>query len=343
MSNSSLLEITKKGIYCQKAGIYIDPWVPVKKALITHGHADHARWGHQHYMSTSLTKAIMHHRLGESLDIQGAPYGEQILINGVKFSFHPAGHLPGSAQVRVEHKGEICVASGDYKLSKDPLAEPFEPIKCHTFISECTFGLPVFRWNSHEESVRKINIWWRENQKKGLVSVIGGYALGKAQRILTSLDPSIGPIYTHGAVENINRVLRASGVTLPETIQVMPHENPDYSGSMVIATPSALSSPWMKRFKPYTTALASGWMTIRGARRRRSVDKGFVMSDHADWEELNRAIAETGAENIICTHGYTQVFAQWLRSNGYNAVSEETEFKGELMEVSEDDSKEHGT
>jgi len=336
----ALLEFTEKGIYCPPAGVFIDPWRPVDKALITHGHADHSRWGHKQYLCTPEARPVMRHRLGP-VKIDTIRYGEPITINGVRFSFHPAGHIIGSAQIRVEHRGKIYVVSGDYKLEDDRLCTPYEPIRCHTFITECTFGLPVYTWKPQEEVFANINDWWRENKEAGKTSVLTGYALGKAQRLIRGLDTSIGTIYTHGAVENVNEVIRQQGVDLPATSRVTKDiKRKDYPGSLVLATPSAVGSSWMRKFQPYSVASASGWMTLRGARRRRNVDRGFILSDHADWEGLNQAIAETGAGRVVVTHGYTDVFSRWLREQGYEAMVEKTEFEGELSEIGETDAEE---
>ncbi|MEM9884916.1 MAG: ligase-associated DNA damage response exonuclease [Bacteroidota bacterium] len=333
----SLLEFQSKGIYCPQADVYIDPWQPVQRALITHGHSDHARWGHQYYLCTHSARPVMEYRLG-NVHIESIAYGERKTINGVKFSFHPAGHIIGSAQIRVEYKGEIWVASGDYKIQQDGISEPFESIKCHAFITESTFGLPIYKWQAQSEVMQDINAWWQRNKNLEKVSVIGSYALGKAQRLLQNLDISIGAIYTHGAIENTNEVLRRQGISLPKTTRVTAQINKkEYIGNLVIATPSAMQSTWMKRFSPASTALASGWMTLRGARRRRSADRGFVLSDHADWQGLNDAIKSTGAERIFVTHGYTEIFSKWLREQGYDAAAVKTEYSGENLETEEED------
>ncbi|MEM9847182.1 MAG: ligase-associated DNA damage response exonuclease [Bacteroidota bacterium] len=336
----ALLEFHAKGIYCAQADVYIDPWQPVQRALITHGHSDHARWGHQYYLCTHTAKPVMQYRLG-NVNIESIAYGETRTINGVKFSFHPAGHIIGSAQIRVEYKGEIWVASGDYKIQQDGISEPFEPIKCHAFITESTFGLPIYKWQAQTEVMQAINDWWRRNKDLGKVSVIGSYALGKAQRLLQNLDISIGQIYTHGAIENTNEVLRKQGIQLPKTTRVTADINKKaYLGNLVIATPSAMQSTWMRRFSPVSTALASGWMTLRGARRRRGADRGFILSDHADWDGLNEAIKATGAERIFVTHGYTEIFSKWLNEQGYDSAIVKTEYTGESLETEEKETEE---
>jgi len=335
-STNELLQFTPNGIWCEQADIYIDPWKPVKKAFITHGHADHSRFGNNAYLATESAAPVIKYRLGD-INLQTIPFQEKITINGVDFSFHPAGHILGSAQIRVEYKGEIWVASGDYKLENDGLAEPFEPIRCHTFITESTFGLPVFNWRPQEEIFADINSWWSSNAKAGKVSFITAYSLGKAQRILQGLDTVIGKVYTHGAVENINEVIRNQGIKLPQTIRVTKDINPkDYLTNLVLAPPGALNSAWMKKFKPLSIGIASGWMAMRGARRRKAADRGFVLSDHVDWKDLNQVVKETNAENVIVTHGYTSIYTRYLQEQGLNAQSAVTEFMGESIDGEEE-------
>ncbi len=327
-----VLEFKPQGIYCPAGDFFIDPWQPVDRALITHGHADHARPGHTRYLATHAAGPVMRHRLGE-ITLDGIAYGETRQIGEAKVSFHPAGHVPGSAQIRVEVGGEVWVVSGDYKTAPDRLCAAFEPIKCHSFITECTFGLPVFTWPSEDQIAQEINTWWAANAAQGRFSLLGAYSLGKAQRVLSLLDPSIGPILTHGAVENTNAVLRGQGLPLPETIHVTPDLHPkDHPGAMIVAPPGALGSKWARRFRPAATGFASGWMRLRGVRRRRAADRGFVISDHADWPALNEAIKATSAENIYVTHGYTDIFARWLNTQGYNAQVVPTEFTGDTLE-----------
>lgn len=326
MTQPPVLSFTDRGIYCAAGDFYIDPWRPVDRALITHGHADHARPGQGSYLATHAALPVMRHRLGE-ITAQGVAYGEVLRIGGAEVSFHPAGHVPGSAQIRVCVAGEVWVASGDYKVEDDGLSEPFEPQACHHFITESTFGLPVFRWQPQAIVAREINDWWRSCAAAGKTAFLGAYALGKAQRLLRMLDPDIGPILTHGAVEATNAVLRAQGIVLPDTQHLTRDTDAKANrGALVLAPPSALGSTWAKRFGPAETGFASGWMQLRGIRRRRAGDRGFVVSDHADWPGLLSAIKETGAENIYVTHGYTDIFARYLNEAGWNAQVVPTEF-----------------
>jgi putative mRNA 3-end processing factor len=325
-----LVEPTARGLYCAAGDFHIDPWQPVERAVITHAHGDHARSGSAAYLCASRGIPVLRTRLGADAAIEGLRYGEARDIHGVRVSLHPAGHVLGSSQVRVEHAGEVWVVSGDYKLDPDPTCEPFEPVACHTFVTESTFGLPIYRWCTPGETFARVNGWWRANAAAGRASLMFAYAFGKAQRILASVDASIGPIVVHGAVEALNRGYRECGVRLPGTRMVGDLEaKRDYAGALVVAPPSALSSPWLKRFGDYSDAFASGWMAIRGARRRRAVDQGFVLSDHADWPSLNRAIAATGAERVFVTHGAAVPLVQWLIERGLEAHVMKTEFEGE--------------
>ncbi len=334
---ADLLTFTDRGIYCAEGDFYIDPWRPVDRALVTHGHADHAHDGMRRYLATDIAAPVMRHRLGD-IALDTIRYGERRQIGGVTVSYHPAGHVPGSAQIRIERKGEVWVASGDYKTIDDGLSTPFEPVRCDAFITESTFGLPVFKWTPQAELARELNAWWAANAAEGRFSLIGAYALGKAQRILSLADSSIGPILTHGAVENTNEVLRAQGIKLPDTIRVTPETDlKALAGALVVATPSGLGGPWARRFGQASTAFASGWMALRGVRRRRAADRGFIMSDHADWPGLNAAIRETGASRIFVTHGYTSVFRRWLETEGYDAAVVSTEYSGEGFEAEDED------
>ena len=324
-----MIQLTPAGLYCEAGDFHIDPWRPVPRAVITHAHSDHASWGHERYLVTKAGEHIARRRLGDA-SIQTAEYGEALDMNGVRVSLHPAGHVLGSAQVRIEHGGEVWVVSGDYKLQPDPTCAPFEPVRCDTFITESTFGLPIYRWREPREVFADVDAWWRANQAVKRASVVYAYSLGKAQRLLASVDASIGPIYTHGAVEVLNDAYRASGVALPPTQRVseLP-KGRDYTRALIVAPPSAQGTPWLRRFGDYADAFASGWMQIRGIRRRKAVDRGFPLSDHADWPGLISAIEATGAQRVYVTHGYSDPLVRWLCERGLDAQTLATQFAGE--------------
>jgi putative mRNA 3-end processing factor len=325
---SPVLTFTDSGIYCPAGDFHIDPWRPVSRALVTHGHSDHARWGMRAYLATDAALPVIRRRLGD-ISAEGIAYGESRRVGGATVSFHPAGHVPGSAQIRVEVGGEVWVVSGDYKTEADGLAEAFEPVPCHTFISECTFGLPIFRWEPQPVEMDRIAAWWSANAAAGKNSILGAYSFGKAQRLLAGL-PALGPILTHGAVEEMTQVLRTQGYRLPQTIRVTPEVTAKtHPGALAIAPPSALGSAWSARLGPVEEAFVSGWMAVRGIRRRRALGTGFVLSDHADWQGLNDAIRATGAQKVFVTHGYTAPFRHWLETQGYDAGIVETRFGDE--------------
>lgn len=328
----SLVTITEQGLYCPVGGFHVDPWQPVERALITHAHSDHARWGSQTYLAAKPGRRLLEARLGPDANITTMAYGENVELGGVRVSFHPAGHVLGSAQVRLEHQGEVWVVSGDYKLEKDPTCEPFESVRCNTFITESTFGMPIYRWGLQADLFESINRWWRANQAAERTSVIFAYSLGKAQRLMAGIDSTIGPIMTHGAVENMARAYRQSGVTLPLTVPVadVPRgKDKPWRGALVVAPPSADGSRWARKFEPASRAFASGWMAVRGSRRRRSVDRGFVLSDHADWPGLLEAIQASGATRVLATHGFASILARWLTDHGIDAGVIATRFGDE--------------
>ncbi len=315
----SLVTFTKAGLYVPEADVYIDPTHRVSKALITHGHSDHSRWGHGQYICTHQSKPILRHRLGD-INVRSLSFGETTQVRGVKFSFHPAGHIVGSAQIRIEHRGEVWVVSGDYKIEDDGVSGTFEPIKCHTFITESTFGLPVYSWLPQDEVFEQINQWWYSNKSYGVTSILLGYSLGKAQRFLTGLNREIGPIYADEAVQSMNEVIRLSGVNLTKTTLMQDSKAVEnLRGSLVITSSTAINPSWMAPMNSVTIGSASGWMQLRGVRRNRGADRGFILSDHADWQGLNQAIIDTGAEKIYVTHGYSNTLAKWLKERGINA------------------------
>ncbi|MGI8991842.1 MAG: ligase-associated DNA damage response exonuclease [Bryobacteraceae bacterium] len=327
------MQVNANGLFCEPGDFYIDPWCPVARAVVTHAHSDHARGGSKRYLTSAEGEAVLRARMGPESAIEALPYGRAIDMNGVKVSLHPAGHILGSSQIRMEYGGEVWVASGDYKLERDPTCTPFEPVRCHAFLTESTFGLPIYRWAKPAEVAAEIDAWWRRNRDAGKASILFGYALGKAQRCLAAVDNSIGPIYCHGAVEKLNRVYRETGVELPPTLYAgEAARGTDWSGALIVAPPSCNGTPWMRKFGKVSTAFASGWMRIRGTRRRRSIDRGFIVSDHADWPGLLSAIDATGAERILVTHGYRSALVRWLDENGKQAEALETQFEGERDE-----------
>ena len=332
---SDLIVQRPQGLYCPPGDFYIDPWRRVERAVITHAHADHARVGHSHYLATAVSEGLLRARLGAGLSLQGLAYGEEVVHNGVRVSLHPAGHVLGSAQVRVEHAGRVWVASGDYRPTPagavpDRTCAPFEPVRCQVFSTESTFGLPIYHWRPDAELFAQIHRWWAGNAAVGRASVLVCYSLGKAQRILANVDPSIGPIVCHGAVEPINQAYRDAGVALPETQLANEVDDPrTLRGALVLCPGSALGTPWIKRFGDYSDAFASGWMQVRGMRRRGGHDRGFVLSDHADWPGLLGAIGGTSAERVIVTHGSAVELVRHLSEQGLRAERFETEYGDE--------------
>ena len=330
MKRGSLIALTAAGLYCKQGDFYIDPWKPVNKAVLTHAHSDHAYRGNRSYLVTTTGESIARIRLDLGADISTLDYGKTALINGVQVSFHPAGHILGSSQVRIEYKGEVWVISGDYKLTPDATCEAFESVRCHFFVTEATFGLPIYRWPKTDQVFGEMSEWWRRNQEREKASVIFAYSLGKAQRVLNGIDRSIGPIYTHGSVERLTRAYREAGVDLPQTTYAgSVTRKKDFIGSLIVAPPSAQGSSWLRRFGSISTGFASGWMMVRGARRQRAIDRGFVLSDHADWPELQKAIAATEAETVFVTHGFSEEVVRWLNENGINALPLKTKFVGD--------------
>lgn len=313
MTRDALLTFTPKGIYCPDGDFYIDPQRAVDRALVTHGHSDHAYRGHASYLCSHAALPVIRHRLGR-ISAEGIGYGEPRQIGGVSVSLHPAGHVPGSAQIRVERGGEVWVVSGDYKVVADGLSEAFAPVRCHTFITECTFGLPLFQWRPEAQVLGDIADWWAKNAAQGRISILGAYSFGKAQRLIHGIAPQ-GPIYAHPAVQDVTDILRTQGYPLTETHRVT--DAPVPRNAFVIAPPNVLNSDWAHPLTPYATGFASGWMAL--AARRKAVEAAFTLSDHADWPGLNAAIRATGAERVFATHGYTAAFRNWLELQGYDA------------------------
>lgn len=333
----ALIDFTDKGLFCAQGNFYIDPWKPVDKAVITHAHSDHARWGSKYYLCHHFTKPLLQLRLGDNY-YESKDWNEPLLINGVTVSFHPAGHIIGSAQVRVEYKGEVWVISGDYKTEDDGISTPFEAVPCHSFITESTFGLPIYKWKPQAEIFSAMKDWIALNSSEAKTSVFIAYSLGKSQRILPPLAESGLPIYVHGAVYNVHQALVNSGWELPLVTRITPETTrEELKGSIVIAPSSAEGSPWIKRFTPYATGICSGWMQVRGNVRRKNADAGFALSDHADWEGLLSAVKATGAEKVYATHGFQSAFSRYLNENGIEAAEVKTAYGGEEEEKLEEE------
>jgi putative mRNA 3-end processing factor len=314
-----------EGLYCPPGDFFIDPWQPVAQALITHAHGDHLRMGHGRYLTAEAGRQVVTQRVGE-VELQTLAYGEALTHRGVRISFHPAGHVLGSAQIRLEHEGRVWVVSGDYKTGPDATCAPFEPVRCDVFITESTFGLPVFRWAPQQDVFDSIDAWWQANAQVGRASIVYAYSFGKAQRVLSGVNAGIGPIVVHGAVDSMNEAYRRSGVDLPATRSVLDTPPADLRRCLVVAPPSAQGSAWLKRFGDYSDAFASGWMLLRGARRRRNVDRGFILSDHADWPGLLQAIAASGAPRVIVTHGYVEPLVRWFAEQGLESGAFKTQY-----------------
>ena len=329
-----VLALTRCGLYCAAGDFYIDPWpgrhFRLKRSIITHGHADHARPGSLQYFCTAETGAIMHARIDPELAITPLRYGEQVKFGDALVSLHAAGHVLGSAQVRVEVAGEVWVASGDFKRDYDPTCAAFEVVPCDVFITEATFALPIYRWRSGAEIAADIYAWWQRNAEQQRSSVLFCYALGKAQRVLAELAQlTDDTVLLHGAMHNMIEIYRQAGVMMTPTQLVSDWPPDEFSDRLIIAPPSAAGSPWMRRFKQHSTGFVSGWMRVRGNRRRRGYDRGFVMSDHADWPSLIQTVEETGAQQVLATHGKTEVLVRYLREQGIAAEALSTRFGDE--------------
>lgn len=304
---------TKQGIYCSDANCFIDPWAPTPVALITHAHGDHAYFGSQLYYCSSACRAILKYRLGQEANIIDKPYGEKFKLGKAWVSFHPAGHILGSSQIRIEVGSHITVISGDYKRQLDPTCQPFEVIGCNEFLTESTFALPIYKWPEPELVIQDIYSWWQANAEQKVASVLFCYSLGKAQHIQALLCKYTDQtILVHGAIDPLNRLYMEQGIQLTPWAKPQDVSKDVFRTSLILAPPSASGSPWIKKFSPYKTALASGWMMVRGTRRRKGYDRGFILSDHADWPDLLKTIRETQAKKIWITHGSEDILAKYL-------------------------------
>jgi putative mRNA 3-end processing factor len=325
-----LVTVTENGLYCAAGNFHIDPWRPVASAVLTHAHGDHARTGSDRYVAARAGAGLLRLRLGPDAPLLEKEYGEQFAMGSVRVSFIPAGHVLGSAQIRIESDRGVWIVSGDYKRDPDPTCAAFAPAPCDVFISEATFALPCYRWPPTRETIESIFRWWMTNRAQGRASALFCYALGKAQRVLAELMQFTDEtIYLHGAVVHLVEEYRRCGVSMLPTAPVVREKKTDYAGALIIAPPSAAGTPWMRRFGDASTGFCSGWMRIRGARRRRGYDRGFILSDHADWPGLLRTIRESGASRVLLTHGYTHALERFLCESGVNAAALSTAYGAE--------------
>lgn len=322
---------TEHGLYCEAGGFHIDPWRPVPRAVITHAHGDHLRPGSDAYLCATSAMPSVQHRLPQGASVTGLDWGVAVDMKGVRVSLHPAGHVLGSAQVRLEHRGEVWVVSGDYKRAPDPTCVPWEPVRCHTFVTESTFGLPIFHWDPPAVVIDEIVAWWDEMALAGRPAVLFVYALGKAQRVLAELRSRTDrAVFVHGGLTALIDLYRGAGVMMADTrVATGEMRGRSFAGALVLAPVLARGSVWMRRFANHSSAFASGWMRIRGARRRRGYDRGFVLSDHADWGGLLQTVHDTGASRVFVTHGHTGPFTRYLQDRGLDAHAWSTRFEGE--------------
>ena len=332
---TQLIEFTGKGLFCPPGNFYIDPWKPVENAIITHAHSDHAYVGHTNYLCHHYTKPLLQARLGDN-NYQSIEWNEGININGVKVSLHPAGHIIGSSQVRVEYDNEVWVVSGDYKTENDGISGAFEPVKCNVFITESTFGLPIYNWQPQQVIFESIRNWIIKNKQQNKTSVLFAYSLGKAQRVLKAIEPLGQTVMVHGAIFNMHQALVSAGFNLPSIERITPETPKEkLKNSIVIAPPGADGTTWMKKFEPSATGTCSGWMQVRGNVRRRNTDAGFALSDHADWDGLLTAVNATGAEKVYVTHGFQSAFSRYLNEKGIWSAEVKTAYGNDEEEINE--------
>ncbi len=326
-----MLTETPSGLYCGEGDFFIDPWAPVERALITHAHGDHARPGSRRYLCAAPCARLLRRRLGDGTTIESIEYGASVRIGGVSVSFHPAGHVLGSAQISITGAGGVWVVSGDYKRAADPTCTAFEPLRCDTFITEATFGLPIYRWDPADAVISDIVSWWDGNREARRASVLFCYTLGKAQRLLAELAKVTDrPVLVHGMMLGPIDDYREAGVTmLPAALATERPRGTSYAGELLLAPLSARGTPWMRRLGDHSDAFASGLMRVRGVRRQRAYDRGFVISDHADWPALLETVAETGASRVLATHGHAEPLARYLRERGLDAGTIRTAWEGD--------------
>jgi putative mRNA 3-end processing factor len=327
-----MLTETPAGLFCPAGGFHIDPWQPVPRAVITHAHGDHARPGSEAYLCTASCAQLLRRRFGSETSIQAAEYGEVIQLDSVALSFHPAGHVLGSAQVRLESADGVWVISGDYKRAADSTCDGFEPLRCDTFITESTFALPIYRWDPTDRIVEDIMAWWSDNAAAGRSSVLFCYTIGKTQRVLAELARLTDrTVFVHGMMLPMIEAYREAGIAmLPVASATERPRGFSFAGELILAPLPARGTPWMRRLGDVSDGFASGLMRVRGVRRQRAFDRGFVLSDHADWPALLGTIAETGAARVLTTHGHAEPLARYLREMGQDAGVIRTAWEGEL-------------
>jgi len=327
VDTADLITVTAAGLYCAAGDFHIDPWAPVERAVITHAHGDHLRAGSATYYVAEPGADLARHRLPAGTAVTPLAYGEPVYLGSTRISLHPAGHILGSAQVQIMQGDRIWVVSGDYKRDADPTCEAFAVVRCDVLISEATFALPAYQWPDTAVVAREVLDWWHVNRAQGCASVLFAYSLGKAQRVLAELARLTGDlVYVHGAIGSLVDIYRGRGIDMLPTAPATLAKGADYAGALILAPPSAAGSPWMRRFGEHRTGFCSGWMRIRGDRRRRGYDRGFVLSDHADWPSLLQTFRDTGAGRILLTHGYTDAMCRYLREQGVDAQPLRTEY-----------------
>ena len=326
-----MLSETASGLRCEAGDFFVDPWGAVPRAVITHAHGDHARFGSAAYLCADACAPLLARRFGPGAVVESIPYGQAITLGRTRVSFHPAGHVLGSAQVRIEGPDGVWVVSGDYKRAPDPTCAAFEPVTCDVFVTESTFGLPIYQWEPTATVIEQLLAWWNANRARGLTSIVFCYTIGKAQRLLAELAPVVDrPIWVHGMLAPMIDVYRAAGIRLAPTQTLV--ERPrgtSLAGELVLAPPSARGTPWMRRLGEISDALASGLMRVRGVRRQRAYDRGIVLSDHADWPALLETIADSGASRVLATHGHAEPLARFLREQGVDAGTIRTAWEDE--------------
>jgi putative mRNA 3-end processing factor len=332
-----VLTETPAGLYCPAGDFYIDPWGAVPRAVITHAHGDHARFGSDAYLCAAGCAPLLQRRFGPGAAIQAVAYGESMSLGGVRVSLHPAGHVLGSAQVRLEGADGVWVVSGDYKRAADPTCAAFDVVPCDTFVTESTFGLPIYRWDATSAVIDEIMAWWRGNAAHGLTSVIFCYTIGKVQRLLAELAlVTDARVFVHGMMLSMIELYRDAGIAmLPTTPLIDRPRGTSFAGELVLAPLSARGTPWMRRLGELSDGFASGLMRVRGVRRQRAYDRGFVISDHADWPALLQTIMETGAQRVLATHGHAEALARFLGEQGLSSGTLRTAWEGEAAAESD--------